>query len=98
MRPDALLVNASRGQLVDETALVRALQARRIGGAGLDVFEVEPLPADHPFMLLPNTQLTPHLGYVTEQNYRTYFTDAVEDIEAWLAGSPIRTVEPTASA
>lgn len=97
MKSSALLVNTSRGPLVDEQALVQALRTGSIGGAALDVFDVEPLPADHPFISLPNTQLTPHLGYVTEQNYRAYFADAVEDIEAWLAGRPIRVVEPVDS-
>jgi phosphoglycerate dehydrogenase-like enzyme len=97
MKRTALLVNTSRGPLVDENALVHALRTEMIGGAALDVFDIEPLPLDHPFISLPNTQLTPHLGYVTEQNYRAYFADAVEDIEAWLAGRSIRVVEPVAS-
>ncbi|MDP4024830.1 D-2-hydroxyacid dehydrogenase family protein [Methylobacterium sp. NEAU 140] len=90
MKPGALLINTSRAGLVDQAALVRALEAGRIAGAGLDVFEAEPLPADSPFRRLPNVLATPHLGYVSRDNYRTYFTQAVEDIEAWLAGAPIR--------
>ena len=89
MKPGAFLVNTSRAGLVDQAALVRALEAGRIS-AGLDVFEEEPLPADSPFRRLPNVLALPHLGYVTEANYRSYFTEAVEDIEAWLAGAPIR--------
>jgi phosphoglycerate dehydrogenase-like enzyme len=69
---------------------VRALDEGWIAGAGLDVFETEPLPADSPFRRLPNVLALPHLGYVSRNNYRTFFTQAVEDIEAWLAGAPIR--------
>jgi phosphoglycerate dehydrogenase-like enzyme len=90
MKPDAFLVNTARGPLVDEAALVRALAERRIAGAALDVYGEEPLPAEHPFRTLPNVLATPHLGYVTEATYRVFFGGAVEDIEAWLAGSPVR--------
>lgn len=90
MRRGAVLVNTSRAPIVDQVALVRALEAGWIAGAGLDVFETEPLPADSPFRRLPNVLALPHLGYVSRNNYRTFFTQAVEDIEAWLAGSPIR--------
>lgn len=90
MRPSAILVNTSRAPIVDQSALVRALEEGRIAGAGLDVFETEPLPADSQFRRLPNVLALPHVGYVTRNNYRTFFTQAVEDIEAYLAGSPIR--------
>ena len=90
MRKSAYLVNTSRAPIVDQAALRRALEEGWIAGAGLDVFEIEPLPADDPFRRLPNVLALPHLGYVTRDNYRTYFTQAVDDIEAWLAGSPIR--------
>lgn len=90
MRPHAFLVNTARAGLVDEAALLAALKAGRIAGAALDVFATEPLPAGHPLLALPNVLATPHLGYVTGDNYAHYFGDAVEDIEAWLAGSPIR--------
>jgi len=94
MKPSAYLVNTSRGPIVNQAALLRALQAGRIAGAGLDVFEEEPLPRDHPLLAAPNTLLTPHLGYVTQQNYHAYFTGAVEAVEAYLAGSPIREITP----
>ncbi|WP_369372857.1 D-2-hydroxyacid dehydrogenase family protein [Promicromonospora sp. Populi] len=90
MKPTALLINTSRGPLVDTGALLEALHAGRIGGAGLDVYDVEPLPADHPLRSAPRTVLTPHLGYVTEDTYATFYPQAVEDIAAWAAGSPVR--------
>ncbi len=93
MRRNALLINTSRAAIVDQAALVRALEEGTIAGAELDVFDAEPLPPDHPFRRLPNVLATPHLGYVSERNYRTYFSEAVENIEAWLAGSPIRRLE-----
>jgi phosphoglycerate dehydrogenase-like enzyme len=94
MKPTAYLVNTARGPIVKEAALIEALQQRRIAGAGIDVYAVEPLPADHPFRRLSNTVLTPHLGYATEENYRVYFADAVEDVRAYLDGKPIRLLEP----
>ncbi|MDO9712060.1 D-2-hydroxyacid dehydrogenase family protein [Paracraurococcus lichenis] len=90
MKPGAVIVNTSRGPLIDQAALVAALQERRIAGAGLDVYDQEPLPPDHPLLAAPNTVLTPHLGYVTEENYRAYFAGAVEAIEGYLAGRPVR--------
>jgi len=90
MRPTAYLVNTSRAGLVDTGALVAALEEGRIAGAGLDVHDEEPLPADHPLRTLPTVLGTPHLGYVTDGNDRTYFTEAVEDVAAWLAGAPVR--------
>ena len=92
MKPTAFLVNTSRGPLVDQDALIAALKAGKIAGAGIDVFDVEPLPADHPIRSAPNTLLTPHLGYSTEENYRRYFAGAVEAIEAFNAGAPIRVI------
>lgn len=90
MKPSAFLVNTSRGPIVDTDALVAALHAGTIAGAGLDVYDVEPLPADHPLRTAPNTVLTPHTGYVTEASYRRMFTDAVESVSAWRAGEPVR--------
>ena len=90
MKPDAVIVNTSRGPLIDEAALVAALSEGRIGGAGLDVFDSEPLPLDHPLRTLPNVVATPHVGYVTRETYAIYFADAVEGIAAWLSGAPIR--------
>ncbi len=92
MKPTAYLVNTARGPIVDEPALVAALRERRIAGAGLDVFATEPLPKDHPLRALDNVVITPHLGYVTRQNYRRYFVDMVEDIRAYLDGAPIRVI------
>jgi phosphoglycerate dehydrogenase-like enzyme len=95
MRPDAYLVNTARAGLVDTDALVLALEAGAIAGAGLDVFDDEPLPHDHPLLSVPNTVLLPHLGYVVEQGYDVYYGQAVEDIAAFLAGAPVRLLTPS---
>jgi D-3-phosphoglycerate dehydrogenase len=92
MKKTAYLVNTSRGPLVDEAALIAALKNKTIAGAGLDVFNVEPLPLDHPFRKMDNVVITPHLGYVSEENYRKQYPDVVEDIRAWLDGKPVRIV------
>jgi phosphoglycerate dehydrogenase-like enzyme len=84
MKPTARLVNTSRGPIVDEAALIEALQARRIAGAAVDVFDMEPLPIDHPFRKLENVLATPHIGYVTEDLYRTFYGDAAANITKWL--------------
>jgi phosphoglycerate dehydrogenase-like enzyme len=89
MRPGAILINTSRGPIVDEAALVAALQDGRIGGAALDAFDVEPLPAAHPYRALDNVILSPHLGYVTEDVYGEFFTETVRAAAAFLQGSPI---------
>jgi D-3-phosphoglycerate dehydrogenase len=90
MKPTAFLINTSRGPIVEEAALLAALREKRIAGAGLDVFDIEPLPIDHPFRPLDNVVLTPHLGYVTEQNYRAFFAGTVDDIRAFLDDKPVR--------
>ncbi|SIO63822.1 Lactate dehydrogenase [Bradyrhizobium erythrophlei] len=84
MKPTARLINSSRGPIVDQAALIKALQARAIAGAAVDVFDTEPLPADHPFRTLDNLLATPHIGYVTEELYRTFYGDAAASIAAWL--------------
>ena len=93
MKPTAFLINTSRGPIVDEEALVEALRERRIAGAGIDVFDEEPLPAGHPFLKLDNTLITPHLGYVTLETYERFYGGAVEDILGYLSGAPVRVVE-----
>jgi phosphoglycerate dehydrogenase-like enzyme len=90
MRPTAYLVNTSRGPLVDERALVEALRTGLIAGAGLDVYDVEPLPPDHPLRTLPNTVLTPHIGYVTTATYAGWWEQVVEDIASWARGEAVR--------
>ena len=96
MQPNAFLVNTSRGPIVDEAALVDALREGRIGGAGLDVFDEEPLPSDHPFLTLPNTLLTPHIGFVTEEGYQSFYRSALANIKAFLAGEPTNAINPEA--
>jgi phosphoglycerate dehydrogenase-like enzyme len=90
MKPTAYLVNTARGPIVDEQALLQTLQQRKIAGAAIDVFSVEPLPSDHPFRQLDNIVLTPHLGYVTEEGLRAHYSQMVEGIDAWLGGEPLR--------
>jgi len=92
MKRTAFIVNTSRGPLINQDALIAALKAGGIAGAGLDVFDTEPLPAGHPILAAPNTMLTPHLGYVSEQNYRTYYRCTVEAIHAYLKGAPLRVI------
>src|SRR6266536_2993943 len=98
MKPTAYLINTARGPIVDETALVQALQARTIAGAGLDVFDQEPLPPGHPLTVLENTILVPHVGYVTREQYQVRYRDTVEDIIAYLRGEPLRVLNSEALA
>ncbi len=94
MKPSALLVNTSRGPIVDEMALLAALKDNRIAGAAIDVYAEEPLPAEHPLRGLPNALLTPHIGYVSEATYRTFYEETLADIQAYLAGEPVRVLAP----
>jgi len=93
MKPTAFLINTSRGPIVDEPSLLAALGSRKLGGAGLDTFDIEPLPLNHPLRKLDNVVLTPHLGYVSQEGYKVYYTQMVEDIKAWLAGNPVRVLK-----
>ena len=94
MKPTAYLLNTSRGPLIDETAMIAAIREGRIAGAGLDVFDDEPLAPGHFFRTSPKVIVTPHVGYVSHENYVGYYTDMVEDIEGWLAGKPVRVAKP----
>jgi D-3-phosphoglycerate dehydrogenase len=90
MKPTAYLVNTARGPIVDEAALLETIQQKKIAGAAIDVYSVEPLPVDHPFRKLDNMVLTPHLGYVTEDSFRNHYRQMVEGIDAWFKGEPLR--------
>lgn len=93
MKPTAVLINTSRGAIIEQWALVSALKENLIAGAALDVYDEEPLAPDHPLRSLPDVVLTPHLGYVTEATYETFYPEMVEDIAAFMAGKPIRVLE-----
>jgi phosphoglycerate dehydrogenase-like enzyme len=93
MKPSAYIINTSRGPIIEEAALLAALRGKTIAGAGLDVFDIEPLPADHPLRKMDNVVLTPHLGYVATQNYRAYFAGVVDDIRTFLDGKPVRVID-----
>jgi phosphoglycerate dehydrogenase-like enzyme len=94
MKPTAYLINTSRAPIVDQAALIAALKARRIAGAAIDVYDVEPVGKEHPLFELDNVVLTPHLGYVIEENLRAGYTNAVDNIRAFLDGKPIRLIKP----
>jgi phosphoglycerate dehydrogenase-like enzyme len=96
MKPHAYLINTSRGPIVDEAALIDALEAGRIAGAGVDVYDTEPLPKDHRLRRLSNVTLSPHLGYVTREMLGAFYSDTVESVVAWLDGTPIRIANPEA--
>lgn len=93
MKPTAWLVNTSRGPIVDEAALIEALRAGSIAGAALDVFDIEPLPPEHPFRSLGNVLASPHIGYVTDETYRIFYRETVENVRAWIDGRPVRLVD-----
>jgi phosphoglycerate dehydrogenase-like enzyme len=95
MKSSAALINTSRGPIVNEAALIYALEHGQIHAAGIDVYDVEPLPYDHPLRALDNVILTPHVGYVTEETYRAFYRGMVEDVQAYLAGAPIRVIAPS---
>ena len=95
MRHSAYLINTSRSHIVNELDLIQALKEKRIAGAGLDVFDIEPLINAHPFRTLPNVLATPHIGYVTQENYKIYFNEAIENINAFLKKSPVRELIPS---
>ena len=97
MKPSAYLINTARSPIVDEAALVQALQAHTIAGAGLDVFDEEPLPPGHPFTVLDNTLLAPHMGYVTKDQYEVRYRETVENVAAYLKGEPRRVLNPEAT-
>jgi D-3-phosphoglycerate dehydrogenase len=94
MKKTAYLINTSRGPIVEEAALIDALNKKQIAGAGLDVYDIEPLPLDHPYRKMDNVVITPHLGYVSQQNYDRYYPDIVDDIRGFLDGKPQRVVAP----
>ncbi len=96
MKPGAVLVNTSRGPIVDEKAMIEALRSGRLAHAALDVYDREPLPADHALRTMDSVTLSPHLGYVSEDVYATFYRDALENVEAWLDGKPIRVTNPEA--
>ena len=96
MQPTAYLINTSRGPIVEEAALIEALRARRIAGAGIDVYDREPPAADHPFRTLDNVTVTPHLGYVTRETLHAFYSDSIEAVAAFLDGAPIRIANPQA--
>jgi D-3-phosphoglycerate dehydrogenase len=94
IKPTAYLINTSRGPIVDEAALIAALRGNKIGGAGIDVYDTEPLALDHPLRKIDKAVITPHLGYVTAEGYRRFYTQMVEDVRAWLDGKPLRVIAP----
>ena len=94
MKPTAYIINTSRGPLIDEQPLINVLQNKKIAGAGLDVFDIEPLPLNHPYRRMDNVVITPHLGYVSQQNYDKYYPDIVENIRTFLDGKPTRVIAP----
>ena len=93
MKKNVFLINTSRGPIINEDALIEALKSNQIAGAGIDVYNIEPLPDNHKLRFLPNALLLPHLGYVTAENYSIFYTQMLEDLEACVKGKPIRVIE-----
>jgi len=93
MKSSAFIINTSRGPLIEESALIKVLEDKSIAGAGLDVFDIEPLPIDHPLRSLPNATLTPHMGYVADDAYKVWWSQTVENIDAYIRGEPIRLIQ-----
>jgi phosphoglycerate dehydrogenase-like enzyme len=94
MKPTAYFINTARGPLVDQDALIEALEKGTIAGAGIDVYDVEPLPIDHPMRKLPRAHITPHLGFVTDTNFKVWYGQTANDVQAWLDGKPLRILNP----
>ena len=97
MKPTAYIINTSRGPIINEAALIAALETRQIAGAGLDVYDSEPVAAGHKLRKLPNVLATPHLGYVTDDTYRLFYGETVQNVKAWLDGKPVRVLQPPES-
>ena len=93
MKKSVFLINTSRGPIINENDLIEALKSNQIAGAGIDVYNIEPLPSNHKLRFLPNALLLPHLGYVTAENYSIFYTQMLEDLEACVKGKPIRVIE-----
>ena len=92
MKPSAYIVNISRGPIIDEKALIDALERKAIAGAALDTFDIEPLPQDHPLFKTPNTLICPHLGYVIDDSYEAFYAGVIENVRAFTSGEPVRTI------
>jgi len=94
MKPTSYIVNTSRGPIIEEAALINALNSKKIAGAGIDTFDIEPLPKNHPFLSTPNTLITPHIGYVTNESYEAYYDGIIENVITFLNNSPVRVLNP----
>ena len=94
MKPTSYIINTSRGPIIEEAALINALNSKKIAGAGIDTFDIEPLPKNHPFLSTPNTLITPHIGYVTNESYEAYYDGIIENVITFLNNSPVRVLNP----